>query len=460
MAALERVHMGATRFTTLLTASVVGTYLVLALGATTATAGEAATPGPLAWVARGHYALAAAVWLLVAATAASAWRDERAAGVRAGLALATVGVPVQGVVGMAGRVEGFDGAWWGIGVGGVHLFGGVAAFAVLLVVLVRHLDATVAEGDATAENVPTGTGSRPPPTDASAPDGPADRLRAYLALTKPRLMWLLCLLALAGMALAAATGAAVDGVTVVATLAGGVLAVGAAGTFNHLFERERDRKMARTADRPVATAAVPPRRAAAFGLGLAAASMTLLWTVVTPLATLLTAAAIGYYAVVYTVLLKPTTRWNTAVGGGSGALPALIGWAAVTGGIGLPAVLLAGVVVLWTPAHFYNFAIAHREEYASADYPMLPVVAGVRATRRRTCYWLGATLVAAVALGVVAEFGALYAVTTAGAGGVFLGSLVRQYDRGTDAAALRTFYASNAYLGLLLAAVVAEAVVV
>lgn len=445
--------MGATRFTTLLTASVVGTYFVLALGATTATASD---PGPLAW---GHYALAAAVWLLVAATAALAWRRERTPGVRGGLALATVWIPVQGLVGMAGRVGGFDAARSGIGVGELHLFGGVAAFAVLLVSLVRHLDATVAERDAATIDRRT----EPEPAasiDPDGPHGPADRLRAYLALTKPRLMWLLCLLALAGMALAAATGAAVDGVTVVATLAGGVLAVGAAGTFNHLFERERDRKMARTADRPVATATVPPRRAAAFGLGLAAASMALLWTVVTPLATLLTAAAIGYYAVVYTVLLKPNTRWNTAVGGGSGALPALIGWAAVTGGIGLPALLLAGVVVLWTPAHFYNFAIAHREDYASADYPMLPVVAGVRATRRRTCYWLGATLVAAVALGVVAEFGALYAVTTAGAGAVFLRSLVRQYDRGTDAAALRTFYASNAYLGLLLAAVVAEAVVV
>jgi len=189
-----------------------------------------------------------------------------------------------------------------------------------------------------------------------------DRMMTYLELTKPRLMWLLCLLALAGMGLAVATGAELDGVTVVATtLGGGVLAIGASGTFNHVYERDRDRKMRRTADRPIATDRVGVRRATGFGVALVIASMAVLVAFVNVLTAALTVAAIVYYAYVYTVLLKPTTRWNTVIGGGSGALPALIGYAAVTGTVGLPAVLLALVVCCWTPAHFYNLAIAHRE---------------------------------------------------------------------------------------------------
>jgi len=233
----------------------------------------------------------------------------------------------------------------------------------------------------------------------------------YLEVTKPRLMWLLCLLALAGMGLAVATGAELDGVTVVATLGGGVLAIGASGTFNHVYERDRDRKMRRTADRPIATDRVGVRRATGFGVALVIASMAVLVAFVNVLTAALTVAAIVYYAYVYTVLLKPTTRWNTVIGGGSGALPALIGYAAVTGTVGLPAVLLALVVCCWTPAHFYNLAIAHREDYARAEYPMLPVVAGVRTARQRILAWLGITLIAAALLGTATDLGILYLFT-------------------------------------------------
>jgi len=149
-----------------------------------------------------------------------------------------------------------------------------------------------------------------------------DRMMTYLELTKPRLMWLLCLLALAGMGLAVATGAAeLDGVTVVATLGGGVLAIGASGTFNHTCTSDRDRKMRRTADRPIATDRVGVRRATGFGVALVIASMAVLVAFVNVLTAALTVAAIVYYAYVYTVLLKPTTRWNTVIGGGSERCP-------------------------------------------------------------------------------------------------------------------------------------------
>ncbi|QHS17455.1 heme o synthase [Halopenitus persicus] len=469
------------RLTTLLTWAVVGTYLLVALGAT-----AAADAGPA--LAAAHHVAAVLVGLLLVATAVVARRAAAARGVRIGTAAVVVAYPVQAGIGLAGRsgVRPFGGR--------LHLLGGIAVFAVLLATLIHRLETTagasVADDELIDAESPTDRSATASAADSagdalavdSAGDAPAsdsrsttlgDRLRAYLELTKPRLMWLLCLLALAGMGLATATGAALDGVTVVATLGGGVLAIGAAGTFNHVYERDRDRRMRRTADRPVATDRVGVRRAVAFGVLLVAVSMAILLAFVNVLATVLTALAVVYYAYVYTVLLKPTTRWNTVIGGGSGALPALIGYAAVTGTVGLPAVLLAVVVCCWTPAHFYNLAIAHREDYARADYPMLPVVAGVSTARRRILAWLGITLVAAALLGTVTDLGLLYALATTALGAVFVRSVVRQYDAdrragdvGTDAdapaandaraAAYRSFHASNAYLGAILGAILLE----
>jgi protoheme IX farnesyltransferase len=456
------MYMVRSRFTHALTATTVGTYLVVTLGA------MADGGGPL--LGSGHFVLAAAVGVALAVVAVRAWAGRRVTRVRVATTVAGLAYPVQALYGVTGPFLGSDDA-------NLHLVGGLAVFAALLLALVWHLEASTEDADrATADTVEThteraGPGGRPATSGresthndrakrtasaTTAVTSRLDRVRAYLALTKPRLMWLLCLLALAGMGLATGTGARLEGVTVVATLTGGVLAIGAAGTFNHVYERDRDRRMSRTSDRPLATDVVSVRGAMAFGLGLAATSTTLLVTLVNPLAAALTVTAIVYYAVVYTVVLKPTTVWNTVLGGGAGALPALIGCAAVSGSVGLPALLLAAVVFCWTPAHFYNLAIAHRDDYARAEYPMQPVVAGVAPTRRRICYWLGATLVVATVLGVVADLGPLYAVTSAVAGGLFVGSVVHQYRVGTTRAAYRSFYASNAYLSALLVAVLVE----
>jgi len=452
-------RMDPPRLTKLLIWSVVGTYLLVALGATAATEAGSA-------VAAVHHASAVAVGVLLAVTALLAHRRAASVGVRVGTIAVLLAYAGQAAVGLAGRtgVLPFE--------GGIHLLGGIGVFAVLLATLVTRVEAAASE--------PAGDGSQIDPGDRRTPgvsdrDGLSEaadrdppsrngRLRAYLELTKPRLMWLLCLLALAGMGLAVAAGAELDGLTVVATLAGGVLATGAAGAFNHVYERDRDRKMRRTADRPIATDRVGVRRAIGFAVALVVASMAILLAFVNALAAALTAAAVVYYAYVYTVLLKPTTRWNTVIGGGSGALPALIGYAAVTGTVSLPAVLLAVVVCCWTPAHFYNLAIAHREDYARADYPMLPVVAGIETARRRILAWLGVTLIAAVLLGAVSDLGVLYAVTTTALGALFVRSVVRQYDVGgrrvDDAAtaAYRSFHASNAYLGAVLAAILVETI--
>jgi len=274
---------------------------------------------------------------------------------------------------------------------------------------------------------------------------------------KPRLMWLLCLVAAAGMALAA--GSALTVRTVVLTLGGGVLAIGASGTFNHVLERDRDRRMSRTSDRPVATHQLPARNAVAFGLALTVAALAV-FVQVNPLAAGLGLAAIVFYSVIYTLVLKPNTVQNTVIGGAAGALPALIGWAAVTGRVGVPGLVLAGVIFLWTPAHFYNLALAYKEDYARGGFPMMPVVRGEATTRKHILLYLAATLLAAVALTAVADLGWLYAGTTSAFGAVFLWAVVRLHRERTESAAFRAFHASNAYLGAVLVAVVVDALAV
>jgi protoheme IX farnesyltransferase len=266
-------------------------------------------------------------------------------------------------------------------------------------------------------------------------------------------MWLLCLVASAGMALAAGPGLSVG--TVVATLGGGVLAIGASGTFNHVLERDVDARMDRTSDRPVATHRVPVRNAVVFGLALAVLSLVA-FLAVNPLAAVLGLVAILFYSVVYTLLLKPNTVQNTVIGGLAGALPALIGWAAVTGEVGLPGLALAGVVFLWTPAHFYNLALAYRDDYERGGFPMMPVVRGETETRKHILLYLGATLLGASVLSALTDLGWLYAATTVGLGAVFLVAVVRLHYERSEGAAFRAFHASNAYLGLLLVAIVVD----
>ncbi|MFP4632380.1 MAG: heme o synthase, partial [Halobacteriales archaeon] len=215
------------------------------------------------------------------------------------------------------------------------------------------------------------------PGDLRTSGGWRSTARAYFSMTKPRLMWLLCLVALAGVGLAVATtGTRTSAATVAATLAGGCLAIGSSGTFNHVLERDRDRRMARTDDRPLATDTVPVSRALAFGVLLGIAALAVMAAYVNLVAMALTFVAIGFYSVVYTVVLKPNTTQNVVIGGAVGALPALIGWSAVTGSIGVPALMLGLLIFLWTPAHFYNLALVYREDYESAGFPMLPVVHG------------------------------------------------------------------------------------
>jgi protoheme IX farnesyltransferase len=456
-----------------------GVYLLLAVGATTALteATAACTAWPVCgdgwalpatldgWVAVGHRLVAAVVGLLLTGATVLGWRTGAERRVRAALTASFVLYPIQAGLGALVATTGASGT-----LSTAHLAVAMAIFGGLVLALAWNLERETGDPDDAPGSPPTATG----PTDATAdPDapGPAGTPRqlstglararatawAYFRLTKPRLMWLLCLVAGAAMALAGGPGLTLG--TVAATLGGGALSIGASGTFNHVLERDVDRRMNRTSDRPLALDLVPVRNAVAFGLLLAAVSIAL-FASVNLLAAALGLAALLFYSVVYTLLLKPNTVQNTVLGGAAGALPALIGWVAVTGEIGLGGVALAAVVFLWTPAHFYNLALAYKDDYERGGFPMMPVVRGETATRRHILYYLGATLLAAGALATTETLGPLYVLVGVALGATFLWTVVRLHYERTESAAFRSFHASNAYLGTLLVAIVVDALAV
>jgi protoheme IX farnesyltransferase len=456
----------------LLAATAMGVYLLLLVGATTAVTDAAAacaawpacgdgwtTPATTAgWIAVGHRVAAVLVGLVAVATLVTALRADVERRVLAALVVAGVLYPVQAGL---GALVATSGEGWALSA--AHLVVGMAIFGGLVAALAWTLERET--GDSTDE--PTTPLTRDlPSADARDPDVPTDPWErakatayAYYRLTKPRLMWLLCLVAAAGMALAGTTSSGLTPRVVLATLGGGVLSIGASGTFNHVLERDIDRRMKRTSDRPLATDLVPVRNATAFGLVLAGASLAL-FASVNLLSAVLGGAAIVFYSVVYTLLLKPKTVQNTVIGGAAGALPALIGWAAVTGEVGLGGVALAAVIFLWTPAHFYNLALAYKDDYERGGFPMMPVVRGETTTRKHILWYLGATLVAAGAMAAMEALGMVYALTSVVFGAVFLYFVVELHYEQSERAAFRAFHASNAYLGMLLLAVVVDALAI
>ncbi|MFW6448716.1 MAG: heme o synthase [Halobacteriota archaeon] len=448
--------------TPVLAGTVVAVYALILTGATASLveAGGACSSWPVCegvdplasttvLVAMVHRAVTLLVGLVVIGLGVVVWAADVPRGVRWPVTIAAALFPVQVAMGAVTAVSGGSDA-----LGLAHLAIAMAIFAAVLAGLMRWLEwetrAVEPRYDATAAR----------PEAPSVEAGSPGVIRSYLELTKPRLMWLLCAVALAGIGLAVATtAAAISAETVAGTLLGGVLAIGASGTFNHVLERDVDRRMARTADRPVATHAVPTRRALTFGALLAAASLGVFLWLVNPLSAALGVAAIAFYSIVYTVVLKPNTTQNIVLGGAVGAFPALIGWAAVTGSIGLPALVLGAIIFLWTPAHFYNLALAYRRDYARGGFPMLPVVRGARTTHRHIVGYLGATLMAVAVLGAVSTLGWLYVGTAVAFAAVFLYTVVDLYRHRTHTAAMRAFAASNAFLGALMLVIVVETLV-
>jgi protoheme IX farnesyltransferase len=285
------------------------------------------------------------------------------------------------------------------------------------------------------------------------------RVRAYVTLTKPRIVELLLVTTVPTMFLAA--GGLPNLWLTLVVVVGGALAAGAANAFNCYIDRDIDQLMKRTSRRPLPTSTVAPRNALIFGVVLTAVSLTLMGAFTNWLATALTAAAIAYYDIVYTMWLKRTTPQNTVWGGVCGAMPVLIGWAAVTGGLDVRAWLLFAVVFLWQPPHFYALAIKFRDDYARAGIPMLPVVASTRRVGAETVIYSWLTVAASLALW---SFGMtpLYGLIAVGTGTALLVEAHRLYGRARRGEAIkpmRLFHWSTTYLTLVFVAVLLDALI-
>jgi heme o synthase len=280
---------------------------------------------------------------------------------------------------------------------------------------------------------------------------------AYVALTKPRIIELLLVTTLPTMVVAQRGLPPIWLMAV--TMVGGSLAAGGANAINMVVDRDIDAKMARTKDRPLVTGAVTPTAALVFAIVLEIASFVLLWSAVNLLSAVLAVSATAFYVFVYSMWLKRTSTQNIVIGGAAGAVPVLVGWAAVQNQLGWAPFLLFAVIFAWTPPHFWALAIRYREEYASVDVPMLPAVASHKSTSFQiTCYTVALWVISLV-FAPVAHMGLIYTVTAAVLGGVFVGYSVALQRDGSTARAMKLFHYSITYVTLLFAAMAVDQLV-
>lgn len=290
------------------------------------------------------------------------------------------------------------------------------------------------------------------PATVVDPAGPRSRMAAYVALTKPRIIELLLITTVPALVLAA--GGWPGTWLVVATLIGGTLSAGGANALNMYHDRDIDEVMRRTRSRPLARHEVPPRNALILGVILGVVGFFWLWVFTTLLAAAISTAALLFYVFVYTMTLKRSTVQNIVIGGAAGAAPTLVGWAAVTGSVGVPAWVLFFIVFYWTPPHFWALAIRYKEDYAAAGVPMLPVIAGVEATTRRMLLYAGLTVAVSLLLVPLGAMSWIYLVAAVVLGGWFLWDTWRVVRRPEQA--MRLFTTSTVYLSALFASVMLD----
>ena len=329
----------------------------------------------------------------------------------------------------------------------LHVGLGAAIWALLAGgACVAYYEARTAEATAGADAV-----RQPSETPTSSL---RDRVGAYIALTKPRIIELLLVTTVPAMVLAA------RGIPspwlVLWTLVGGTLAAGAANAINCYFDRDIDELMNRTRRRPLPAHAVAPEDALVFGLALGVIAFGVMAVFVNLVAAFLTLVAMAFYVVIYTLILKRSTPQNIVLGGAAGALPPVIGWAAVTGDIALPALLLFAVVFYWTPPHFWALSMRLRRDYAAAGVPMLPVVAGVAETNRQILLYSGLMVALTLAFFAAAHMGLVYIAGAVLLGGFFLVQAVAMWRDGTDARAVRLYRYSITYLAALFGLIVLD----
>jgi len=436
---------------------------ILPLGADT----PAAAAGLFAAHALHRYVAAAVfVILVLVAIAGHRWlaRESRLRRVADGIVLAYLVQVVVGGLQVLTRLEPWTRTLH-VALGAV-----IWASAAALVVAAYYEARVAATAGLTAQK-----GRAPGGDDADASLDPepqthtaGDSVRAYIALMKPRIIEVLLVTTVPAMVLATRE---VPGLPVLDwfrltawTLICGTLAAGSANAINQVLERDIDQLMARTRRRPLPASAVTPEHAVVFGIALGVISVGLMAWAVNLVAAFLTLLAIGFYVVVYTMLLKRSTPQNIVIGGAAGALPPVIGWAAVTGSVGIPAILLFLIVFYWTPPHFWALALRIRKDYAAAGVPMLPVVKGIAETSRQIGLYTALLVALTLVFAVVAGMGPLYLVAAIVLGGLFLWRAYVLWRQGTapeasTAQAVRLYRYSITYLTLLFVAVAIDSLI-
>jgi protoheme IX farnesyltransferase len=296
-----------------------------------------------------------------------------------------------------------------------------------------------------------------PPHDYEHPTW-RERAQDFLVLTKPIIVVLLLVTTFGGMIVGAQAWPSLS--VIFWTLLGGALAAGGSGAINQYIDRDLDKLMRRTAKRPLAARRLTPAEGLAFGVGLCLLSFYLLAVFTNLLAALLSVMGMFYYVWVYSILLKRSTVQNIVIGGGAGAIPPLVGWAAATGSLTLPALLLFLIIFFWTPPHFWALALLRTKEYESGGIPMMPVVRGERETRKQILIY-SVELVFLTLIGpLVGIGGVIYFVSAAGLGGILLALVWKLWKQGyTPKLAYRTYRYTSMYLALIFLAMVIDALV-
>jgi len=276
------------------------------------------------------------------------------------------------------------------------------------------------------------------------------RAGAYLALTKPRIIELLLVTTVPTMVVAE------QGLPplwlVVATVFGGAMAAGGANAINMYVDRDIDKVMHRTRNRPLVTGVISPRAALTFAIILEVVAFLFLWAAVNLLSAVLAVSATLFYVFVYTLWLKRTSTRNIVIGGAAGAVPVLVGWSAVTNRLDWAPLVLFAVIFYWTPPHFWALAIKYKDDYAAAEVPMLPAVASLETTASRILSYTLVLWGLTIVFDPVAGMGDLYLVAAVVLGGIFTGLAVQLTRRATPAAAMRLFSYSITYIALLFGA--------
>jgi protoheme IX farnesyltransferase len=280
------------------------------------------------------------------------------------------------------------------------------------------------------------------------------KVGAYIALTKPRIIELLLITTVPTMVLAEGGWPATW--LVIVTLIGGTLAAGGANAINMYVDRDIDRLMVRTRNRPLVTGAVAPRDALVFAVALEIAAFAVLWAGANLLSAVLALSATVFYVGVYTIWLKRTSTQNIVIGGAAGAVPVLVGWAAVQNDLSWTPVVLFGVMFFWTPPHFWALAIRYADDYRAANVPMLPAVVPLEHAVRQMIGHTLAMVACSLVLVPVADLGAVYTVAAVALGGIFVAATVWLGRSPTPANSMRVFGYSITYVTLLFAAMMLD----